>query len=51
MRVKTAGTIVMEYKDHVLGVDRKECAVVRGQNGHRIMVVTELLELLIMCAP
>ena len=41
----------MKNKDHVLGVERKECAVVRGQDGHRIMVVTELLELLIMCAP
>ena len=49
--MKTAGTIVMKNKDHVLGVDRKECVVVRGQDGHRIMVVTELLEILIMCAP
>ena len=52
MRVKTAGTIVMEYKDHVLGVDRKECAVLWGQDGNRVMGVTEHLEEVhLMCAP
>ena len=42
---KTAGTIVMENKDHVLGVERKVCAVLRGQDGQiLVMGVTEALE-------
>ena len=42
---KTAGTIVMENKDRVLGVERKVCAVLQSQDGQiLVMGVTEPLE-------
>ena len=42
---KTAGTIVMENKDRVLGVERKVCAVLQNQDGQiLVMGVTEPLE-------
>ena len=44
MPAKTAGTIVMENKDHALGVDRTVCAVLQSQNGQILpMGVTERL--------
>ena len=46
---KTAGTIVMENKDHVLGVERSVCAVLQSQDGQiLVMGVTEHLEELLI---
>jgi len=42
---KTAGSIVKKHKDHVLGVERKVCAVLQNQDGQiLVMGVTEPLE-------
>ena len=41
---KTAGTVVIENKDHVLGVERKVCAALQSQDGMiPLMGVTERL--------